>query len=63
MFDLLTPNAKTISPMEGSRKGRVYGFDSIEELIEDLNTLDGKAIQSLVVFLRIPSGNKSSTCW
>jgi len=37
VFDLLTPNAKTISPMEDSREGRVYGFDSIEELIEELN--------------------------
>lgn len=37
MLHLLIPHVEAISSMEDSGEGGEYGFESIEELIEDLN--------------------------
>ena len=40
VFDPLIPNVDTIAAMNDAREGRVKSFDSVEELLEDLNAQD-----------------------
>ena len=39
-FELLTPNAETISAMKEARRGALASFDSVEALLNDLNADD-----------------------
>ena len=39
-FELLVPNAETIAAMKAARQGDVVSFDSVEDLMADLNTDD-----------------------
>jgi len=39
-FEPLVPNAETIAAMKAARQGDVVAFDSIEDLMADLNTAD-----------------------
>jgi len=39
-FDPLAPNAETIAAMRDARSGRVQSFETVEELMEDLNAPD-----------------------
>ena len=39
-FDVLVPNAETIAAMEEARRGGLPSFESIEELMADLNAAD-----------------------
>ncbi len=40
VFDPLIPNAETIAAMNDAREGKVKSFNSVEELIEDMNAPD-----------------------
>ncbi|MCL2659756.1 MAG: type II toxin-antitoxin system RelB/DinJ family antitoxin [Acidobacteriaceae bacterium] len=39
-FELLTPNAETVAAMRDARAGKVKSFDSVEDLMADLNAED-----------------------
>ena len=39
-FELLVPNAETIAAMKTARQGDVVSFDSVEDLMADLNADD-----------------------
>ncbi len=39
-FEPLVPNAETIAAVKEARKGKVKSFDSVDELINDLNAKD-----------------------
>ena len=39
-FELLVPSAETIAAMKAARQGDVVSFDSIEDLMADLNADD-----------------------
>lgn len=39
-FDLLVPNAETISAMKAARSGQVKSFSNLQELMDDLHADD-----------------------
>lgn len=39
-FEPLTPNTKTIKAMKEARRGKLRPFDTVEELLADLNAKD-----------------------
>jgi len=39
-FELLVPNAETIKAMKEARRGKLQSFDSVDDLITDLNAKD-----------------------
>ena len=39
-FEPLTPNAATIRAMKEARKGKLKGFDRVEDVMADLNAKD-----------------------
>lgn len=39
-FEVKVPNAETVAAMEEARRGGLRSFDSVEELLADLNEKD-----------------------